>query len=437
MSNRNRRRRGRAPFSRLVLSHGLVATVTLVVVALTTLTLTRNYLSASLNRELDAHVVAFEDGPAAAVGTPADLAQVTGEWLATRSVPDGQVIVLRTVSEEVLATSGGLDLTEVLGDQRLLEAETSRRLRVETQHGAIRVVSVPLLLEGRPVGTLIAAASEAEVAAILGDLARRMAWAALAGLLFAGLVGTLAASQVSRPLTTTTHAVEPMDVAGEPATVGAAGVWKRALERRERWVNWQSLVKQATIVAELATIFAVVFALKFGVGSLLVKRFRVWSDSMVPTLAIGQQILVDRVTPHFDRPDRGDIVVFNPPVGATSNTCGVRRADDQACPLPTARRSDNLFIKRVVGLPGDRLKVLQGMVYVDGKLQSEPDVRADARCDICNLPIEITVPPGHFFVMGDNRAHSDDSRYWGPVPGDSLIGRAFFSYWPLNRLGPP
>lgn len=370
------------------------------------------------------------------MGTPGDLAPVAGEWLATRAVPEGQVIVVRTASGQVLTTPGGPDLAEVGDGRRLLEAETSGWWRVESEHGAIRAVTVPLLLEQRPVGTLIAAGSEAEAAAILGALAP-VGWAALAGLVVAGLLGTIAIRRAPRPRTATTYADEAIEQAGGPVIVGAGGAWEGVLEGGERWIRWQPLLKVASIVAELATVFAVVFAVKFGVGAVLVKRFRVWSNSMVPTLAIGQQILVDRVTGQFDQPDRGDIVVFNPPAGAASNTCGVRHAVGQACPLPTAERSDSLFIKRVVGMPGDRLKVWQGMVYIDGQLQSDPKVHADAVCDICNLPAEITVPPGHFFVMGDNRGQSDDSRYWGPVPEDWIIGRAFFSYWPLSRFGRP
>lgn len=436
MLKRIRGRRTRLRSSPLGFIYGLMASGTLVVVALVALTLTRDGQSSSLNGQLDEHVAAFQEGPATAVGTPDDLAPVAGAWLAARAVPEGQAIIVRTFSGEVLTTPGGFALTEVREGRGLLEVEISRRWRVETEHGVIHAVTVPLLLEQRPVGTLIAAGSETKEAAILDTLIGA-GWAALAGLVFAGLAAAVANRGAPRSDTAPIEAVGARDEAGGPVIVRAEGAWEGVLEGDERWIRWQPLLKLATIVAEVATIFALVFAVKFGVGTLLTKRFRVWSNSMVPTLTIGQQILVDRVTLRFDRPDRGDIVVFKAPGGATSNTCGVRRAIDQPCPLPTEQRSDAVFIKRVVGLPGDRLKVLQGLAYIDGKLQSDPKVRSDAKCDICNLPTDITVPPGHFFVMGDNRAHSDDSRYWGPVPGDWLVGRAFFSYWPPSRFGRP
>jgi len=86
-------------------------------------------------------------------------------------------------------------------------------------------------------------------------------------------------------------------------------------------------------------------------------------------------------------------------------------------------------------VPGDRLKVLGGRVYIDGRLRKEPFIRPDTSCPICNLPREITIPPGHFFMMGDNRGQSADSREWGPVPKKWIIGHAFFTYWPPGRIG--
>ncbi len=146
-------------------------------------------------------------------------------------------------------------------------------------------------------------------------------------------------------------------------------------------------------------------------------------------------MLVDRVTKHFSTPGRGDILVFKPPAGADDDRCGVSHPPDQACPEPTSQRSQTNFIKRVVGLPGDHLKVIGGRVWINGKQLNEPYIRPDATCQICDLPREITIPPGHFFMMGDNRGESDDSRTWGPVPKNWIIGKAFFTYWPPHRIG--
>ena len=106
------------------------------------------------------------------------------------------------------------------------------------------------------------------------------------------------------------------------------------------------------------------------------------------------------------------------------------------CQKETPNKSKSNFIKRVVGLPGDRLKVLDNHVYIDGKPRKEPFIAKNTPCtNLCNLPKEITIPPGHFFMMGDNRGQSADSREWGPVPKKWIVGHAFFTYWPPGRWG--
>ena len=187
-------------------------------------------------------------------------------------------------------------------------------------------------------------------------------------------------------------------------------------------------------LVELVTIVAVALGLALGIQAFLVKPFRIPSESMVPTLTVGQRVLVDRVSYRFTDPDRGDIVVFKPPSGEPS-TCGVERPSDEPCPKGTPDKSSTNFIKRVVGVPGDRLKVIAGSVYINGKKQSEPFARLDPECATCNLPQEITVPKGEYYMMGDNRGESADSREWGPVPKKWIIGKAFMTYWPPNRIG--
>ena len=186
---------------------------------------------------------------------------------------------------------------------------------------------------------------------------------------------------------------------------------------------------------ELVMIVAVALGLALGIQAFLVKPFRIPSESMVPTLEIGQRVLVDRVSYRFGDPERGDVVVFKPPAGAETNTCGVRPPADSACPEPTDGEYDTNFIKRVVGLPGDRLKVIDGSVYIDGERQEEDFARLDSECPICNLPVEITIPEDTYFMMGDNRGESADSREWGPVPKDQIVGQAFMTYWPPGRIG--
>jgi signal peptidase I len=142
---------------------------------------------------------------------------------------------------------------------------------------------------------------------------------------------------------------------------------------------------------------------------------------MEPTYPVGARVTVS----HSIRTiRRNDVVAFNPPAGSDNDECGnpLQPANGQPCARPTPKRSSAVFVKRVVGLPGDRLKVIRGRTYVDGRAQPESFIRPDAGCEVCNLPKEISVPPGYVFVMGDNRGQSADSRSWGPVRTTWIIG---------------
>jgi signal peptidase I len=186
---------------------------------------------------------------------------------------------------------------------------------------------------------------------------------------------------------------------------------------------------------ELVTIVAVALGLALGIQAFLVKPFRIPSESMVPTLEIGQRVLVDRLTKNFGDYERGDVLVFKPPLGADNNSCGIQHSERSPCPEPTEDKSETNFIKRVVGVGGDRLSVRAGRVYINGRPLREPYARLDDSCPICNLPEDITIPEGHYFMMGDNRGASADSREWGPVPDDWVIGQAFATYWPPGKIG--
>lgn len=157
---------------------------------------------------------------------------------------------------------------------------------------------------------------------------------------------------------------------------------------------------------------------------------------MEPTLDIGQRVLVNRFVYHFKDPKIGDVVVFHPPRGADPDApekCGVPAAANEPCPEATAERSDENFIKRIVAGPGDTLSIKEGHPVVNGQVKrDEPYIRP---CKECTLSKPITIPPDHYFMMGDNRGESDDSRFWGPVPRDWIIGEAFATYWPPNRIG--
>jgi signal peptidase I len=192
----------------------------------------------------------------------------------------------------------------------------------------------------------------------------------------------------------------------------------------------------------------VIVALAIGLALLIqafvVKPYRIPSGSMEPTLDVGQRVLVDRVGYHFGDPDIGDIVVFHPPVGAVGQQrCGITLHGRQpieageACPQPVDQESDTNFIKRIVAGPGDRLSIKDGHPVVNGVMAKEDFIKPCGGTEGCNLPKPITIPPDSYFMMGDNRGSSDDSRFWGPVPRDWIIGQAFFTYWPPDRIGIP
>lgn len=191
-------------------------------------------------------------------------------------------------------------------------------------------------------------------------------------------------------------------------------------------------------VTELIVIVATALAIAFVVQWLVIKPYRIPSASMEPTLDVGQRVLVNRISTHLGAdPKIGDIVTFHPPAGADRMPaiCGGDPAAGQPCPRPTDGRSSQTFIKRVVAVGGDTVAVRGGVVVRNGKLQREPYIAPCGAGDGCDLPTAIKVPAGDVFMMGDNRGSSDDSRYWGPIPVDWVIGAAVATYWPPNRVG--
>jgi signal peptidase I len=191
-------------------------------------------------------------------------------------------------------------------------------------------------------------------------------------------------------------------------------------------------------LVELVVIVALAIGLALLIQAFVVKPYRIPSGSMEPTLSIGQRVLVDRVSYDFSDPGVGDIVVFHPPVGADSMRCGVPGAGqgtNEACPKANPEESSATFVKRIVAGPGDRLSIRDGHPVVNGVEAKEDFIRPCGGVDGCNLPRTITIPDNEYFMMGDNRSSSDDSRFWGPVPRDWIIGEAFFTYWPPDRIG--
>ncbi len=199
--------------------------------------------------------------------------------------------------------------------------------------------------------------------------------------------------------------------------------------RRERFRAWRF----APVVEVIATV-ALALVLAESVQAAVVKPFVIPTGSMEPTLTPGQRVLVNRLAYDFGAtPQRGDIVVFHPP---SSLSCAVNVPISEPCPRSAATHSGGYFVKRVIGLPGDRLWIENGHPVINGReLLHEPYITPCTDSTSCNLPHAITVPAGEYYMLGDNRGNSDDSRYWGPVPLSWIIGEVFATYWPLNRIG--
>jgi signal peptidase I len=139
------------------------------------------------------------------------------------------------------------------------------------------------------------------------------------------------------------------------------------------------------------------------------------SESMLPTLEIGDRLVVEKLSYYTHLPQRGDIIVFAPPPQLQSQGY----LEEQA------------FIKRVIGLPGDKIEVKNGRVYVDGAPSTERYI-----AEAPNYAMSPTiVPPDKLFVMGDNRNNSNDSHVWGFLPKANVIGHACFRFWPIDRFG--
>jgi signal peptidase I len=169
---------------------------------------------------------------------------------------------------------------------------------------------------------------------------------------------------------------------------------------RNRTLRW---------VIEVVVIVAAAFVLALVVQQFLVKPFAIPSPSMEPTLVEGDRVLVNRLVYHFRSPQRGDVIVFHPP----------------------ERPGSDPFIKRIVAVGGDTIEVRDGYLYVNGLRREEQYIK--------EYPIvgdfrQTVIPQGYIWAMGDNRNNSGDSRVFGPVSVDAIMGEAFAIYWPLTHL---
>lgn len=189
------------------------------------------------------------------------------------------------------------------------------------------------------------------------------------------------------------------------------------------------------LLKELLTIVIIAFLIAIVAQSFVVKAFVIPSSSMLPTLEIGDKVLVDRISYSFRDPRRGEIIVFRYPPGANGalNTTNplywpFERVGET---LRLANRMEGPpFVKRVIAIGGDSVEIIEGKVFVNDKVITEEYAVADDY----NMT-KRTIPNGELFCMGDNRANSMDSRYWGTIPRRAIIGKACLIWWPLGHFG--
>lgn len=167
---------------------------------------------------------------------------------------------------------------------------------------------------------------------------------------------------------------------------------------------------------EWVAVLVIAVVLAVVIKTFFIQAFKIPSESMEPTLQPGDRVVVNKLSYRAHDVNRGDIVVFKRP--------------DRAPGGPSAPKQ---LIKRVIGLPGETVATRDGQILIDGKLLVEPYLPEDTPTYDIDNPV--TIPDGQIWVMGDNRLHSGDSRYFGPIEIDTIIGRAYFKIWPPARLG--
>lgn len=201
---------------------------------------------------------------------------------------------------------------------------------------------------------------------------------------------------------------------------------------------------------ELPVLVALALGIALVIKAFLVQAFYIPSASMRPTLKEGDRVLVNKVSYRLHAPRRGDVVVFKDPYGETvcpketpagfapppqCNRSAIGKARDwfaELFGLPSSQHRD--FIKRIIGLPGETIEIREGDVYINGDKLDLPTTAEDGPQKDASVMAPVTIPEGHFWVMGDNRANSSDSRVFKAIAREKIIGKAFVVLWPPNRF---
>jgi signal peptidase I len=180
-------------------------------------------------------------------------------------------------------------------------------------------------------------------------------------------------------------------------------------EQKEQDKSWFQRNQESIRTIAIALILA------FLLRTFIIEPRYIPSGSMEPTLLVNDRIIVEKVSYWFREPQRGEILVFYPPKS------------------PAIEDSSKAYIKRLIGLPGDRISIHDGKVFVNDKAISESYIAEPPEYSFSS---SVTVPPGYYWMMGDNRNSSNDSHVWGFLPRQNIIGRAFFRFFPFgDRIG--
>jgi signal peptidase I len=192
------------------------------------------------------------------------------------------------------------------------------------------------------------------------------------------------------------------------------------MEEYDQPSNPSFLKRVSLIILDFIQTIVLALALFVVCYLFLFQPHQVKGSSMDPNFHNEEYLLTDKLSYHFHEPQRGEVVIFKAP---PTEAC----AEDQC-----------EYIKRIIGLPGERIKIANGSIFINGLQLNETYLDPQLKTNAGSYLQEgqtLTIPPEQYFVCGDNRTHSRDSREFGPIKREAIVGKAFFKYWPINDIG--